>query len=215
MSQTQQGETNPQLLQSVILIVLETVFTFILKHDRVVRLHTRPLIEQNLTLRVNTFLPAISFYVRFTQKGILFDRIAPTEAAQLEINASVFDFLQIFVFANAKSLRGLRILGDKDLADQLKDAMIHFSTPKLLSDWKQWFNRIENDEDAVTSSRRIAPLLKKIEYQRSQVNALRVEVKQYKSQLRHLKSRQYWVNVLFSSIIAVLICVIFYIIWRN
>ena len=214
MSQSQHRDQDPQLLQSIVLIVLETIFTFILKYDRVVRLHTRALVERQLSLRVNTYLPNMTFYVRFTSKGVLFDRNA-TEAHDLEINTSVIDFVQIFLFSNQKSLRSLRIQGDQTAAEQLKDALIHFSAPKLLSDWKNWFSRLNNDEDTVTSSRRIAPLLKKIDYQRSQVNAMRVEVKQYKSQIRHLKSRQYWLNVLFLSIITVLSVVLIYIIWVN
>jgi len=38
MSDSQQRQSNPHLLLTMLMIVLETIFSFILKHDRVVAL---------------------------------------------------------------------------------------------------------------------------------------------------------------------------------
>ena len=43
MSESQQSQNQPHLLLTMMLIVLETIFTFILKHDRVVALQAKSL----------------------------------------------------------------------------------------------------------------------------------------------------------------------------
>lgn len=49
----------------------------------------------------------------------------------------------------------------------------------------------------VASKKRIAPLLEKIEEQRSKINTLQVEVKQYKNRIRRIEQRQKRINVTF------------------
>ena len=51
-SQQQQGQT--RLLLNIAMVVLETFYSFVLKHDRVVRLQAKKFIEQQITIRMNT-----------------------------------------------------------------------------------------------------------------------------------------------------------------
>ena len=48
MSETQQNQNRPHLLLTMAMIVLETIFTFILKHDRVVSLQAKKFIDENI-----------------------------------------------------------------------------------------------------------------------------------------------------------------------
>ena len=51
MSESQQSQNQPHLLLTMTLIVLETIFTFILKHDRVVALQAKKFVDENITIK--------------------------------------------------------------------------------------------------------------------------------------------------------------------
>ena len=57
MSDTQQRHKHPHLLLNIVIIVLETFFSFILTHDATLRLQAKKLIDQNVTLRVDNDIP--------------------------------------------------------------------------------------------------------------------------------------------------------------
>ncbi len=65
----------------------------------------------------------------------------------------------------------------------------------------------------VASKKRIAPLLEKIEEQRSKINTLQVEVKQYKNRIRRIEQRQKRINVTFFVFSILLISLLVYNIW--
>ena len=50
------------------------------------------------------------------------------------------DLIKVFVFANRRSIKKMRIDGEMSLKDEFRDLVLLFSVPKVLSDWKQWLN---------------------------------------------------------------------------
>lgn len=191
MSDTQQQQGHTRLLLNIAMVVLETFYSFVLKHDRVVRLQAKKFIEQQITIKMNSYIPYFDFYVQFTDKGLLFDLKAPEQSIDLTVSSTLVDLIQVFIFANRRSLKKMRIEGDVTLKDEFRDLLLHLSTPKLLSDWKQWLSNTDmDDENSIASKKRIAPLLEKIDLQRSKINTLQVEVKQYKNRIRRMQSTQ-------------------------
>ena len=100
MSDTQQGQAQPHLLLTITLIVLETIFTFILKHDRVVALQAKKFVDQKIALKINSYIPYFEFYVQFTEHGILFDTKSPSQAIDLDVRTTLMDLVKIFVFVS-------------------------------------------------------------------------------------------------------------------
>ncbi|WP_166168314.1 hypothetical protein [Acinetobacter sp. SA01] len=213
MSESQQGQNQPHLLLTMTLIVLETIFTFILKHDRVVGLQAKKFIDQKITIKINSYLPYFDFYVVFTEQGILFDSKAPEKVVDLDIRTTLMDLIKVFVFANRRSIKKMRIDGDSTLKDEFRDLSLLFSFPKVLSDWKQWLSQPADGQEVISSKKRIAPLLEKIDQQRSKINTLEVEVKQYKNRIRRMQQKQKRVNVSFSLIIVLLVALLVYNYW--
>lgn len=206
-SQQQQGQT--RLLLNIAMVVLETFYSFVLKHDRVVRLQAKKFIEQQITIRMNSYIPYFDFYIQFTDKGLLFDLKAPEKEVDLSVSSTLIDLIQVFVFANSRSLKKLRIEGDVTLKDEFRDLILHLSTPKLLSDWKHWLSS-SDDQSSIASKKRIAPLLEKIDLQRSNINSLQVEVKQYKNRVRRLESTQKRTNIAFAITTVLFLALIVY-----
>lgn len=213
MSESQQGQNQPHLLLTMTMIVLETIFTFILKHDRVVGLQAKKFVDQKITIKINSYLPYFDFYVVFTEHGILFDTKAPEKVVDLDIRTTLMDLIKVFVFGNRRSIKKMRIDGDTTLKDEFRDLTLLFSFPKVLSDWKQWLSEPSDGQEVISSKKRIAPLLEKIEQQRSKINTLQVEVKQYKNRIRRMQHKQKRMNIAFSLTIVLLVALLVYNYW--
>lgn len=190
MNESQQKQGHSRLLLNIVMIILETIYSFVLKHDRVVRLQAKKFVGQQITIKMNSYIPYFDFYVQFTDRGILFDLQPPEKAIDLSVSSTLIDFIQIFVFANRRSMKKLRLEGDNLLKEQFRDLVVHLTAPKLLSDWKQWLTNPDDDSQTKASKKRIAPLLEKIDQQRSKINTLQVEVKQYQNRVKRLQLNQ-------------------------
>lgn len=210
MSESQQSQKQPHLLLTMTLIVLETIFTFILKHDRVVALQAKKFIDENIAIKINSYIPYFDFYVQFTDKGLLFDHKAPNKIIDLDVRTNLSDLIKIFIFGNRRSIKAMRIDGNQILKDEFRDLLTLFALPKLLADWKQWLYEPRDESEVVTSRNRLAPLLDKIDQQRSKINTLQVEVKQYENRIRRMQRRQKQINIIFGLIIVGLITLLVY-----
>lgn len=213
MSDTQQRHKHPHLLLNIVIIVLETFFSFILTHDATLRLQAKKLIDEKVTIRINSYIPFFDFYVQFTEKGILFDMKALDRKVDLEINSTLIDLIKIFVFNNQRSIYNMRILGDARLQEDVMDLIPHLTLTSIFANWKQWFNAFNNDAEAIASQQRIAPLLDKIDEQRSEINSLLVEVKQYQNRIHRMQKRQRWINISFTVFSFILIGFFVYNMW--
>ncbi|NNH76165.1 hypothetical protein HLH17_00360 [Acinetobacter sp. ANC 5380] len=213
MSESQQSQNQPHLLLTMAMIVLETIFTLILKHDRVIGLQAKKFIDQKVAIKINSYLPYFDFYVQFTEHGVLFDSKAPEQAVDLDIRTTLMDLIKVFVFANRRSIKKMRIDGDLTLKDEFRDLALLFSFPKVLSDWKQWLTEPTDEQDIIASKKRIAPLLEKIDLQRSKINSLEVEVKQYQNRIRRIQQKQKRMNIVFIVTTVLLIALLVYNLW--
>ncbi|AXY60263.1 hypothetical protein [Acinetobacter sp. WCHAc010052] len=212
MSEAQQRQNQPHLLLTLMMIIIETVFTIILKHDKVAALQAKKFVDQKIAIKFNSYIPYFDFYVQFSEHGVLFDLKAPEKAVDLDIRTTLMDLVKIFVFGNRKSVKSMRIDGDNTLKDEFRDLVLIFSIPKVLSDWKLWFRSSDEDE-AVASKKRIAPLLEKIDQQRSRINTLQVEVKQYQNRIRRMEQKQKRINITFFVTVVLLIALLVYNFW--
>ncbi|MBJ9984342.1 hypothetical protein IAE19_02665 [Acinetobacter sp. S40] len=215
MSESQQNKEQSHLLLNILLIVLETVFSFILKNDGVIKLQAKTFVDKKVLLRINSYIPYFDFYVQFTDKGVLFDLQAPDRTIDLEVSSTLLDLIKIFIFGNRRSIKTMRIGGETELKEQFKDLLLYFSLPKLFADWKQWLHQPDEPNQAIASKKRIAPLLEKIDTQRSQINGLHVELKQYKNRISRLQQRQRSINIGFSIITVVLAALLVYNLWAG
>ncbi|WP_298144736.1 hypothetical protein [uncultured Acinetobacter sp.] len=207
---SQRNKKQQAVILDMSMVALETLFTFVLQHDRVIAHQAKKFVDQNVRIKINSYVPYFDFYVEFNQHGVLFDTQAPTQPVDLDIRTTLMDLIKIFVLGNKRSIRAMRIEGDITLKDEFRDLALMFSLPKVLSDWKQWLNEPLENGDVLASKHRINPLLEKIDLQRAKINSLQVEVKQYKNRMRHLQSKQKRLNVLFLGIIVLLLLILLY-----
>ncbi len=210
MSESQQRSNETHLLLNTVLIILETIFTLVLKHDRVIALQAKKFVENKVSIKINSYIPFFDIYVQFNEHGILFDLKAPTQAVDLDVRTSLMDLIKIFLLGNKRSIKAMRIDGDVTLKDEFKDLLLLFNAPKILSDWQNWLKEPIDEQNIETSKKRIAPLLDKIDQQRSKINSLQVGIKQHKNRLRRIQKNQKRLNILFITIIVLLSTLLVY-----
>lgn len=185
---TQQSTHQPHLLHSIILIILETIVTFLLKHDRASRLHVKSFVQNNVTIAFKTFLPASDFYVTFDNKGILFDPEL-TEKNQIEtftVSASSIDLVRFLLTGNDRHLRRVRLFGGEEWHDQFRLFMHSLTLPMLFADWKSWLSKQQSNN---LPQRSLEPLLNKLELQRIEISQLELEVKGQHNDLKSLERK--------------------------
>ena len=208
-----ESSKSKHLWLNVTLIALETFFSFILTHDATLRLQAQKLIQKKTTIRINSYIPFFDFYIQFTEKGILFDLAANDRTIDVEINTTLIDLIKIFIFSNQQSLYNMRIMGKPELTTDLTDVLQHLTLSRILVNWREWFNHFENDAEAVASQQRITPLLDKIDQQRSEINTLLVEAKQYQNRIHRMQTRQRLINIGFAVLSFIFIAFFVYTMW--
>ena len=208
-----ESSKSKHLWLNVTLIALETFFSFILTHDATLRLQAQKLIQKKTTIRINSYIPFFDFYIQFTEKGILFDLAANDRTIDVEINTTLIDLIKIFIFSNQQSLYNMRIMGKPELTTDLTDVLQHLTLSRILLNWREWFNHFENDAEAVASQQRITPLLAKIDQQRSEINTLLVEVKQYQNRIHRMQKSQRLINIGFAVLSFIFIGFFVYNMW--
>nr|WP_174505811.1 hypothetical protein [Acinetobacter sp. Marseille-Q1620] len=214
MSETQQQKEQSSLLLNIIMIVFETFYSFILKHDRVVRIQAKKFVDQQITIKMNSYVPYFDFYLQFTDKGLLFDIKAPEKPVDLVVSSTLIDLVQIFLLSNRRSIKKMRLEGDANLKDEFRDLVLNLSAPKLLSDWKNWLSSPDSDRNTIASKKRIQPLLEKIDQQRSQINTLKVEVKQYQNRIRRMEKNQNRLKKVLYVVALLFLVLIVYNLWQ-
>lgn len=208
MRNTQQNSKQAHLLLDLSMIALETFYSFVFKHDRVVQQQTQEFVQNKTTIKVNCYIPYIDFYIQFTPKGILFNLEKPEITPNIEISCTVFGYTSALVFGNKRSLRSIKIYASKEQKDAIRDLLTQLTLPHLIADWQHWI--FPTAEHVTKSGKRISSLLDKIDHQRSTINTLQVEVKKQKNRIKHLHKKQRNLNICFSLIIAILLFTLIY-----
>lgn len=191
----QQSEQAAEMstLFSVVLIVFESLLTFLLRHDTPSQRLAERLVARHAVIRVRTHLPAYTFYATFSHHGVLLDGQAPESAYLATVDGSIPTLFRAFMTAPPQVLDGILIHGDEELVLELRELMTAFNISNMLSNWVRtpWFSR--NKDRASTPSpekqQRIKPLLRRIDEQKKQIEQLNSTVKQQADDLQELRFR--------------------------
>lgn len=185
--QTNQAAKERNVFQSFLLIMIETLLTFLLKHDRTSKLQAQNLIQRRAIICFKTHLPSDTFYVTFAPQGVLFDyEIASNAKINATVTASTPDLLRAFLTARPHIMERIRISGDQILADELHQLMECFNIPQIVSDWRHWLD-FRHNRDVTPVSQRMKPLMRRIDEQRNQISHMQVLSKEQAYEIRNLK----------------------------
>jgi hypothetical protein len=209
---TQQASKERHVFQSFLLIVIETLLTFLLKHDRMSRLQAQQLIQRRAVICFKTHLPSDTFYVTFAPQGVLFDyEIIKDTKIDATVTASTPDLLRAFFTASPQIMEKIRISGDPLLGQELHQLMELFNIPQILSDWRHWLDF--KSRDVTPINQRMKPLLRRIDQQRVEIGNMQLNAKEQAYQLRKYKRRFHLLIASSLIVILSLISTIIYMYW--
>lgn len=192
--QKEQKERN--FIHSFFLIAIETLLTFLLKHDRLSRIQAQHLIQKKAVVCIKTHLPSDTFYVTFAPQGVLFDfELAHGAKIDATVKASSIDILRAFLTARTSSFEKIGISGDSQYVNELRQLMQYFNIPQIVSDWRHWFSFVSRDVTPV--SQQMKPLLRRIDEQRLQISNLVLNTKQQAYEIRQIRKKYHiWISLL-------------------
>lgn len=170
--------------QNIVLMALETGFSWLMQHDALLKEQVQPLIKKNTVVKINNFIPVFNVYIQFTEQGVLFDLDEPQKKPDLKMRATPVVLFKILVMGDTRSLRNLRIEGDVDLAYQFKDLLLLCTLSKIITDLPKWL--FTAPEKQLFSQSRIAPLLETLAQQREYISKLKSELKRDEYQHKKL-----------------------------
>jgi ubiquinone biosynthesis protein UbiJ len=209
---SQQAPQERNLFQSFLLILIETLLTFLLKHDRMSRHHAQHLIQRRALICVKTHLPSDTFYVTFAPQGVLFDfEVAENAKIDATVTASTLTLLRAFFTARPLAFEKISIKGESQLSNDLHHLMEYFNLPQIVSDWRHWFSFETNDVTPV--SQRMKPLLRRIDEQRLQMSNMSIAAKQQAYELKIMKKRYQAIMLMLAVIIFLLVSGLLYTWW--
>ncbi|MFZ3193334.1 MAG: hypothetical protein WA154_09025 [Moraxellaceae bacterium] len=175
-------------LFSLVLIVFESLLTFLLRHDTPSQRLAERLIARHAVIRIRTHLPAYTFYATFSHHGVLLDEQAPETEYLATVDGSIPTFFRAFMTAPPEILDGILIHGEDDLVAELRQLMTAFNISNMLSNWLSfpWFGRAKPDQPPA-KQQRVKPLLKRIDEQKKQIEQLNITIKQQAHELQQLQ----------------------------
>ena len=208
----QQAPKERNFFQSFLLIIIETLLTFLLKHDRMSRVHAQHLIQRRAVICIKTHLPSDTFYVTFAPQGVLFDFSLATNAKiDATVTASTIDLMRAFFTGRNIIFEKITIKGESQLSDELRHLMQYFNIPQIVSDWRHWFSF--SSTDVTPLSQRMKPLIKRIDEQRLQLSNMTLAAKQQAYELRQVKKYYQMMLGILLLVIISLIIGLFYTWW--
>lgn len=181
------------MLQNLIMILLETGFSFLLRKDPILQMQAQALIEQNAIIKINSYFPFFDLYLQFTAEGVLFDTTAPIKQPDVEFRTTLGELFKILFSGHVRSLKSMKAKGNVEIQHQFQDLLLLCTLPNVLKEFPQWFAEMPEPEQRTASEQRIAPLLESYNYQREQIAQLRLQLKQekYAKQQAHKQTRLY------------------------
>lgn len=210
-----EGQTNQSsAMQTLWMVILETLLSFVIKHDRFAQLHAQKFVEQRITVFFNLVLPDCTFYVTFDPRGVFFDQKQPADVPQvhLQVDTSGIDLVRILLTGKSGLIRQLRITGtaSPELQKDFRLLLSSVALPTLLADWRNWFSA-ENTAPLPKPS--VKNLTQHIEQQRKEITKLTIKVKSYQYDLKTLRKKHQLLSYLYWLIIAILVGVIVFLLF--
>lgn len=167
-------------VQNVLLMGLETGFSWLIYHDPLLKNQVQKFVEQKTVIKINNYLPLFDVYIQFTPQGVLFDATAPVEQKiDLEVRVTPILLFKILILGEARALRQLRIKGDVELKDQFHDLLLLCTLPKMIADVPRWLfsGNTQHSEKQNFSQSRITPMLETLAKQRDEIRKLKATIK--------------------------------------
>lgn len=198
-----------QTALNVILVILETLLTLLLRFDAPLRQIMYPLAQDNTVLCIKSYVPYLTIYATFSVNGVLLDsRLMPNQKVDVTVNGFTWEIVQAIFSQRVSVIEKLQFRGEIDKVAQIKAFFLAIGVVKSVQEIIQKFTgKTEKTQEKPKKS--TEEYKQKIETQKQQINELTVINAELQTALLELKSQNKILKISLGVVVVLfLICAI-------
>ena len=175
---------------NVVLVIIETLLTLLLRFYAELRQVVYPLATTNTVVCIHSYVPNVTFYVTFTVNGILLDsQLQPVQQVDVTINGFTWQIAQSLFTNQPKAIEQLQIRGETQKTAEVKAFLNQIGLNQLL---QVITNAVKGDKDKQKTKK---PIKTNDDYKQQvdaltvQVNAADVQKAEFQTRILELESK--------------------------
>lgn len=208
--QTPKENIISQSVLSVILVMLESFITLVLRFDSNLRQIAYPLATDNVVVCVRTYVPHLTFYATFTYNGVLLDtQLRANQLVDVTINAFTWQIVSAIFTNDSKAVDKLQMRGEGLRVQQVKSFLQGIGIGQVVQHLLQTIKGKTEKEEKPEKDDLLLEYKHRISEQQTQINALTISQSQLATQVQELKSKNKILMIALGiTVVALLGCVI-------
>lgn len=180
---------------NVVLVIIETLLTLLLRFDADLRKTVYPLATTNTVVRIHAYVPSVTFYMTFTVNGILLDsQLQPSQQVDVTINGFTWQIAQNLFTNQPKAIEQLQIRGEAQKMAEVKAFLHQIGINQLLQVITKAVKGDKDKQKTKKPTKTDADYKQQVEALNSQVNAAAVQNTALEAQIVELKSKNQWMK---------------------
>lgn len=202
-----------QSVLSVILVMLESFITLVLRFDANLRQIVYPLAKDNVVVCVRTYVPHLTFYATFTYNGVLLDtQLRANQMVDVTINAFTWQLFSAIFTNDSKAVDKLQMRGEPLRVGQVKRFLQGIGLGQIVQHILQTVKGKTAKAPKMTEDEKKLKLTEykeRITEQQNQINALTISQSQLATQAQELQSKNKTLLVALGvTVVALIGCII-------
>ncbi|MBL7667463.1 hypothetical protein I6I86_05830 [Moraxella osloensis] len=180
---------------NVVLVIIETLLTLLLRFDADLRKTVYPLATTNTVVRIHAYVPSVTFYMTFTVNGILLDsQLQPSQQVDVTINGFTWQIAQNLFTNQPKAIEQLQIRGEAQKTEEVKAFLHQIGINQLLQVITKAVKGDKDKQKTKKPTKTDADYKQQVETLNSQVNAANLQKTALEAQIVELKSKNQWMK---------------------
>lgn len=195
MTQNSSPASLSRPLLNVILVLIESVLTLVLRFDAKLRQAVYPLAKNETLVAIRTYLPHTQVYATFSYKGVLLDNELPMGKTEPDvvINAYSFQLFNALVGHNVAQIDGLQMRGKPDDIALVRAFLLQVGVGGVIANVMQKIKGkpvLTPEERQAKKENKIASLTQELTESKAKVDELFQENRKLATQVAELQSKQ-------------------------
>ncbi len=180
---------------NVVLVIIETLLTLLLRFDADLRKTVYPLATTNTVVRIHAYVPSVTFYMTFTVNGILLDsQLQPSQQVDVTINGFTWQIAQNLFTNQPKAIEQLQIRGEAQKMAEVKAFLHQIGINQLLQVITKAVKGDKDKQKTKKPTKTDTDYKQQVETLNSQVNAANLQKTALEAQIVELKSKNQWMK---------------------
>lgn len=186
-------------LLNVILVLIESILTLVLRFDANLRRVVYPLAKTDTLVCIRTYLPHTEVYATFGYKGVLLDSEMPAGRthADVVINAYSFQLINAILMHDDNHINALQMRGDEEKMTLVKTFLLQIGIARAFN---TIINKIKGtsqtpEEKQIQKEDKAAQLKAELQEKTALAEKLTTENRKLTTQVAELQSRQKTTNI--------------------